>query len=561
MTSHRERSASDAQRNELSRQASTAREAVQALRSEIAVAEERHRNAMERRQRAEDERRERQRDGTPARQRTRRGRGRVRRTGTPAGRSARRTRRARTTAEAEAREAVRLAREGAEESERMSRQARDQMRTLVADREAAQRELDELETRTRALDAERGQLNEAAEVLAREIANARRRRRVAREEVERAQSALDEARLEALAAREEDAAARAELGRVEDLHTAVEGRVNGLEGLERERVGLAPAAARLLEERDRVRRRRGPRPACPTSSPPNANAAASIERFLGMTVHAVLVRDRERRRRGARMARRATGPGPLLLLPLDAVATTGRVSMPATWSSSSRWRPRPRVGRASCWSACARSTTVRSSTRAARCGSRVRRRARSAAPSRRAVEPARRAGSGRGTRAARLLRQPKSRAYEAAGRGSGCRRAADASHAAQNVERHAAEALAGAGTASCALPARAAGIAHASPHSSAGRIEALESDLRLIDDTAGARPAPKPRSHDARANEQRESLVSAEARMDAARERRTDGQVELAQAQARLQVAADRERGCATSAMRRRTASRRSPAS
>jgi chromosome segregation protein len=55
---HRDRSASDAQRNELARQASTVRDAVQALRSEIAVAGERHRNAMERRQRAEDERRE-----------------------------------------------------------------------------------------------------------------------------------------------------------------------------------------------------------------------------------------------------------------------------------------------------------------------------------------------------------------------------------------------------------------------------------------------------------------------------------------------------------------------
>src|SRR5688500_5445129 len=46
--SHRARTAADAQRNELSREASAVREAVQALRSEIAVASDRHRNAMER---------------------------------------------------------------------------------------------------------------------------------------------------------------------------------------------------------------------------------------------------------------------------------------------------------------------------------------------------------------------------------------------------------------------------------------------------------------------------------------------------------------------------------
>ncbi len=124
------------------------------------------------------------------------------------------------------------------------------MRTLVADREAALRELSELETRTRALDAERGQLNEAAEVLGTRDYGARGRPRMQpREGVERAQATLDQARLEAFAAREQDAVARAELGRIEDLYTAVEGRVHGLEGLERERVGLAPAAAKLLEER------------------------------------------------------------------------------------------------------------------------------------------------------------------------------------------------------------------------------------------------------------------------------------------------------------------------
>ena len=68
--------------------------------------------------------------------------------------------------------------------------------------------------------------------------------------------------------------------------------MNALEGLERERVGLAPAAARLLTERERFRRRRvlGPLSDFITA---DAAAAALVERFLGANVHAVLVRDRE----------------------------------------------------------------------------------------------------------------------------------------------------------------------------------------------------------------------------------------------------------------------------
>ena len=154
-------------------------------------------------------------------------------------------------------------------------------------------------------------------MLEREIGSATETAAAARDGVERAQGALDQARLDALAAREQDASARAELGRIEDLYTAVEGRLHGLEGLERERVGLAPAAARLLEERDRFGENAilGPLSDFVTASP---NAAASIERFLGMSVHAVLVRDRAVAD-AVREWHAETGPGPLLLLPLDAV--------------------------------------------------------------------------------------------------------------------------------------------------------------------------------------------------------------------------------------------------
>ena len=151
--SHSERLASDANRNEVSREATAVREAVQALRSEIAVASERHRNAMERRQRAEDERREGTETGDRLDRELAAGHRRVRRSGSGCSRKPGRTARAQRGRNRGARRPW-LARER-RTVRTMSRQARDQMRTIVADRESALRELTELEARGAALDAER----------------------------------------------------------------------------------------------------------------------------------------------------------------------------------------------------------------------------------------------------------------------------------------------------------------------------------------------------------------------------------------------------------------------
>jgi chromosome segregation protein len=108
---------------------------------------------------------------------------------------------------------------------------------------------------------------------------------------------------------------RAELGRAEDHYTGSRAR-STLEGLERERVGLAPAAARLLRERERFGDGAllGPISDFLTTS---ANSAVLVERFLGMTVHAVVVRD-QAAADAVRAWHTSVNPGPLLLLPLDA---------------------------------------------------------------------------------------------------------------------------------------------------------------------------------------------------------------------------------------------------
>ena len=531
---HGHRAACDAARNELAREATALREAVQSLRSEIAVATERHRNAMERRQRAEEERREGREAGNRLEQEHAAAAAECAELD-HAVELARQEAESRAAAEREAREAVRGAREGAEQAERAARESHDRIRVLEADREAALRELNELETRTRALDVERGQLNDAAEALAREIRVAAAKAAAAHQGVERAQAALDEARLASLAARDLDASARAELGRLEDIRTAVEGRVHGLEGLERDRVGLAPAAARLLEARDRFGDGAVLGPLSDFVSA-GTSAAAAVERFLGMSVHAVLVRDRlvadAIREWHAQVA-----PGPLLLLPLDAAAGADALApgdllgelevapVAVKWARILLQRvsalddgtfvdPRGAVWLpgASAGPGPLRRRAELSNLRAELV----------------AAEEARRSAVA-SAEAARAALQEAEAAVVAA---------ADASMAAHNAERHEHETVA-------ELERRHARYEreiHESRTQSAqlsGRIDALGDEVRRIGQSQlEARDVAA--AHDGRARESRQALAAAEARMDVVRDRRTDGQVALAQAQARLQVASDR---------------------
>jgi chromosome segregation protein len=312
---HAQRAVADAHRSELARQVTQLRQDAQEIRSQIAVAEERHRNALERRRRAEDERREGQAVGSRLQQE---------RVGAAAGRTEAEA--ALTEAEEELRRAARdegisrerlsNARNEVEAAESSARQLRERMRELELTAESTARELHDLEARVRTLDSERAQLVDAVESLAREIESSADEVAAARARVERTTNALEAARAEGRIARDHESACRTELGRTEDLHTALEGRVHGLEGLERERVGLAPAAARLLRERDRFGGSvLGPISDFITAAP---SAAAAVERFLGMTLHAVLVRDRAAADE-VREWHSRTNPGPLLLLPLDSI--------------------------------------------------------------------------------------------------------------------------------------------------------------------------------------------------------------------------------------------------
>jgi chromosome segregation protein len=315
--SHGTRAAAEGQRTELLRLVSSQREQVQQIRSEMAVAEERQRNAEMRRHRAELEATEREAHG--ARVSTDRDQAAADRAQSDQQlAAARETLTLRQREEDDTRKGVAAARVALEQAERHHRDLQDRARRTEIDRERTRRELDELSQRLEQLAGERTQLADGVASVAREIESAS----VATEEA-RARAAVAEADLERVRAadretRDRESVARANLFRADETHSALTARVNALDALERERVGLAPAAARLLRERDVFGDGAVLGPLSDFISA-DQSSALLVERFLGATVHAVLVRDSQ----AAEAVRRwhaTANPGPLLLLPLDAVS-------------------------------------------------------------------------------------------------------------------------------------------------------------------------------------------------------------------------------------------------
>ena len=313
---HGARAAAEARRNELARLVSEQRESTLQLRSEIAVAEERQRNALARRERAEQEKRE--------------GGSTVERVNDELESAVAHRRQleselaranevhAATSAEEEqVRASLAQARAAVDTAERAAREMREVAHRHALDRQATEREMQELASRRATLLEEQAQLSDTEAGVRRELARveeslADSRGRTALRNAEHA------AALAALrAARDADSAARSALLRAEEAYTALESKLHALEELERERVGLAPAAARLLRERERFGEGGviGPLSDFVTTE---SNAAALVEKFLGATVHAVLVRDRATAE-SIRAWHAATNPGPLLLLPVESI--------------------------------------------------------------------------------------------------------------------------------------------------------------------------------------------------------------------------------------------------
>lgn len=317
---HGARTAAEAERGELTRIVSELRDNTQQLRKSIAVAEERQRNSESRRQRAQEERHE----GSAIADRVSSD------LRAAAAERARLEDEVRESTEAVARrvaeeESVRAAlanaRHQVEQRETELRELQERAHRLELDRQADERELADIVTRREHVGGEQLQLFDAAETCRRELTGANDAVEKAKERASETAVALEAARTAARQAREEDAAARSDLMRAEELHAGMQAKMHALESLERERVGLAPAAARLLEERAAF----GANAVVgPLSDFIRADSAAAglVERFLGPSINAVLVRDMNAADQ-IRVWHAANNPGPLLLLPLDRIAESG----------------------------------------------------------------------------------------------------------------------------------------------------------------------------------------------------------------------------------------------
>ena len=311
-----ERGAAEGRRTELARMLADDRQTTNELRAEIAVAEERQRNSLARRERAELERRE---GGeVAARLAADRDRAVSERTEYEERlRAAAETLQRAVGGEEDTRGALAEARAAVDAAEIRLREATESMHRLSLDRESAQRQLDELEARFEALaieeEAARAAATEAeAQMTLADADLAAHRQRAAASAV-----MLSEVEKTLADARETENQARAELHRAEEERAAAEAKLGALESLEHERVGVAPAAARLLQERDSFDEGAvlGSLSDFITA---DSKAAGMVERYLGSSLHAVVVRD-QHAAAAVREWHLRTQPGALLLLPLDAL--------------------------------------------------------------------------------------------------------------------------------------------------------------------------------------------------------------------------------------------------
>lgn len=312
----RARAAAEGMRAELARMSQVQREQANQVERELRVAEERQRNAMSRRERADAELQ----DGEALGQRVVAEREdadteRLRLQNDLVVAVALLTERA--AAEEEARRSVSMARQQVETAEKTLRDARDQVRRLELDREGTERELAEVLARDSVLETEVASLADALASVARDSAAADGTLGIARVDLSRAQTALELARTAAQTARTAAADVRTRLGDADRQRASLQGRIHGLEALDRDRVGLAPGAASVLREKERFGSGAVLGPLSDFLSA-DSDAAILVERYLGATVHAVVVRDRDAATAVAAWHASAK-PGPVLLLPLDAV--------------------------------------------------------------------------------------------------------------------------------------------------------------------------------------------------------------------------------------------------
>jgi chromosome segregation protein len=199
------------------------------------------------------------------------------------------------------------------------------LRSLEGERAALEGELASLRERAGQAAAHRASLQV-------ELADAQRRRDQGIEragflshEAKRAAAEAERARHAVAETREQEAMNRSDRRQAEEALAQMTARRHALEELERDRVGLAPAAAALLGARDRFDG--GVLGPLSDFVSTGRDDAELTERLLGDWMHAVLVRDQEAVR-AIQVWHAEQQPGALVLLPLDPGPQVGSEAQP-----------------------------------------------------------------------------------------------------------------------------------------------------------------------------------------------------------------------------------------
>jgi chromosome segregation protein len=308
------RAGSEAQRSEVERQVGEARVAVTTLEGDLALAAERAANARARRERALAERAEAQ--AAAARVEREREAAAAERAAAERDRSSVQMElELRVQAEGVSRAMLAEKRAELRAFEEQLMQKAEAVRRLSGERQALERELLDLREELSRAEASRATLAREKDVAASELAELSGEHAKLSERLVSVGLEADRARHALSEAREHEARLRADRRATEEALAQAVARRDALSQLERDHVGLAPAAAALLAVRERF----GPGavlgPLSDLVRTPRETAGAA-EHVLGEWLHAVLVRDRSVCD-AIHAWHRESAPGPLLLLPVQ----------------------------------------------------------------------------------------------------------------------------------------------------------------------------------------------------------------------------------------------------
>ncbi len=306
-----DRHTAEARRNEVERRLSDAKLDVARLENDLALAAERLHNAAQRRGRAEQERAQSEQQAGQA-ERERAAADHERAAAERDLAAVQQELGARTAQEQAVRERLAAERTLVRQLEEELQQHAEEQRRLEGERGALERERGELRQQLAQATAEQAARGETAESADAQASGAAQRAAAQAQAAVKAVEALQLARHRVAALQEQEMVARTARRKAEEALAQVAARREALADLEREHVGLAPAAQALLKVREQF----GDAVVGPLSDfiRTSRRDAALAERLLGEWLHAVLVRDAAAVD-AIRRWHETVQPGPLVLLP------------------------------------------------------------------------------------------------------------------------------------------------------------------------------------------------------------------------------------------------------